>query len=287
MASPLSSPRFATLPERALIRVSGAEWRGFLQGLITQDVETLEAGAMRYGALLTPQGRLLYDLFVTAEDGGALLDAPAAGREGLAARLRMYRLRAKVEIELVEGAVVVLFGGSVDPGQGWRADPRLAALGWRGVDLPAPAGCLAASVQDHDLHRLALGVADLTRDALADRVYALEANFDLLNAVDFKKGCFVGQEITSRMKRRSVVKSRMVPLRFQGPAPCPGAEVLNGSLRAGEVWSGAEGIALALLRLDRAVDAELTVEGRRVRLDVPQWLSAAVAEAISAQDVRP
>lgn len=283
MTDPLSHPRFATLPERALIRLSGPDWRSFLQGLITQDVETFEVGGTRYAALLSPQGRLLYDLFITAQEGGALIDAPAAGRDGLVARLRMYRLRAKVEIEPAEGDVAVLFGaaGPVDE-QGWRSDPRLSALGWRGVGRAAPAGSVQASAQDYDLHRLALGVADVVQDALSDRVYALEANFDLLNAIDFKKGCFVGQEITSRMKRRSVVKSRMVPLRFEGPPPPSGAEVLDGSLRAGVVSSGADGIALALLRLDRAVGADLSVEGRPVRLDVPGWLAGAVGEAVAA-----
>ncbi len=274
--------RFATLPERALIRLSGADWRSFLQGLITQDVETLEVGGMRYAALLSPQGRLLYDLFILAEEGGALLDAPATGREGLVARLRMYRLRAKVEIEPIEGEVAVLFGEAPVVEPGWRTDPRLAAIGWRSVGPAAPAGSARASAHDYDLHRLSHGVPDVVRDVLSDRVYALEANFDLLNAIDFRKGCFVGQETTSRMKRRSVVKSRMVPLRFDGAPPPAGAEVLSGALRAGVVSSGAEGIALGLMRLDRAVDADLSVDGQPVRLDVPDWLTDAVREAVAA-----
>ncbi len=265
-----------------MIRLSGPDWRSFLQGLITQDVEGMTVGGMRYAALLTPQGRLLHDLFITAEDGGALLDVSAAGREALLARLRMYRLRAKVEIEAVEGEVFVLFGDAPAADVGWSVDPRLPALGWRGVGPALPPAASRASAQDYDLHRLAQGVPDVVSDALADRVYALEANFDLLNAVDFKKGCFVGQEITSRMKRRSVVKSRMAPLRFEGAPPVAGTEVLSGALRAGVVSSGAEGIALALLRLDRAVAADLTVDGRPVRLDVPDWMAAAVGEAIAA-----
>ena len=271
---------FATLPERALIRLSGPDWRSFLQGLITQDVEGMAVGEMRYAALLTPQGRLLHDLFITAEEGGAWLDVAAAGREGLLARLKMYRLRAKVEIEPADGEVVVLFGAMPDAERGWRADPRLPHLGWRAVSLAAPRGSTLVSAQDYDLHRLNQGIPDILRDDLSDRVYALEANFDLLHAVDFRKGCFVGQEITSRMKRRSVVKSRMAPVRFEGASLSPGAEVLNGSLRAGEVCSGADGVALALLRLDRAVGgASLSVEGRPVTLDVPDWLKAAVSEA--------
>ena len=282
MSAPAATPCYAALPERALIRVQGPDWRSFLQGRITQDVLTMGEGETRYAALLTPQGRLLYDLFVIAADEGALLDVPAAARDALLARLKMYRLRAKVELAVLEGAVVALFGASDALAEGWRPDPRLAALGWRGVDLAAPAGAPALDALAYDRHRLAHGVPDLDRDALSDKVYALEANFDLLNAVDFRKGCFVGQETTSRMKRRSVVKSRMAPLRFEGAPPPPGSEVLNGNLRAGEVRSGVEGVALALLRLDRAVGAALSVDGRAVTLDAPDWLAGAVQDAAAA-----
>jgi tRNA-modifying protein YgfZ len=275
-------PSFAVLPDRALIRLQGPDWRSFLQGLITQDVEGMGHGELRYGALLTPQGRLLYDLFIRADGEGALLDVSRAGREALFARLKMYRLRAKVELSLDDGAVIAAFDGGRPEGEGWSPDPRLAALGWRGLGVAAPAGAEAAEPDAYDRLRLEQGVADLERDALSDRAYALEANFDLLNGVDFKKGCFVGQETTSRMKRRSVVKSRLLPLGFEGGAPAAGTEVLNGSLRAGVIHSGADGVALALLRLDRAVGAPLTVEGRAVRLDIPHWAKAAVDEALAA-----
>lgn len=282
-------PLFTSLSDRALVRLQGPDWRSFLQGLITQDVEGMAVGETRYAALLTPQGRLLYDLFIICEGDAAVLDVPAEAREALLARLKMYRLRAKVEITPEVGEVVCTFGGApggaVGSAPGWRADPRLPALGWRGIGLSPPTDAALVAAEAYDLHRLAQGVPDLIRDGLSDRVYALEANFDLLNAVDFRKGCFVGQETTSRMKRRSVVKSRMALLRFEGPPPSMGAEVLNGSLRAGEVRSGVDGTALALLRLDRAVDAVLSVEDRPVYLDIPPWLEAAVTEATAAQPV--
>ncbi len=272
---------FTVLPDRALIRVAGPDWRSFLQGLITQDVLTMAEGEMRYAALLTPQGRLLYDLFILAEAEGAWLDVPAAAREALVGRLRMYRLRAKVEIEPTPGVVAALFGGAVKAQGAWRQDPRLEALGLRALNVPAPEGALRQGAEAYDVHRLAWGVPDVARDGLSDKTYALEANFDLLNAIDFRKGCFVGQETTSRMKRRSVVKSRLAPLNFDGPALASGAEVLNGSLRAGEVRSGVDGRALALLRLDRATGAPLTTEGMEVRLDLPFWLVDAVQEAVT------
>ncbi|MGC1305203.1 MAG: folate-binding protein, partial [Caulobacteraceae bacterium] len=241
--SSLNETAHAVLPERALIGLAGPDWRSFLQGLLTQDVETLIAGELRYAALLTPQGRLLYDLFIAGDADRATLDVPAAFRDALLAKLKLYRLRAKVEIVPLDGEVGVLFGGSPDaPGPEWLRDPRLPELGWRAFGAaPVPTGAHPASPGDYDAHRLALGAPDITRDGLSDKDYALEANLDLLHAVDFRKGCFVGQETTSRMKRRGVVKSRLVPIVFEGAPPALGAEVLAGSLRAGEVRSGQDG----------------------------------------------
>ena len=123
----------------------------------------------------------------------------------------------------------------------------------------------------YDAWRLSLGVPDPARDVVADKTFPIEANFDLLNGIDFSKGCFVGQETTSRMKRRGTIKTRMAPIAFDGPPPAFGAEVLNGTLRAGEVLTGAEGRAMAQLRLDR-LDGDLTVDGRPVRVDWPGWM---------------
>src|SRR3954453_4358393 len=129
MSEPLT---FAWLKSRALIALGGADWRGFLQGLITQDVATLKPGEARFGALLTPQGRLLYDLFVVGRDDGCWLDVAAEHRAAVLQRLMMYRLRAKVELAADETPVAVLFGTEADPGPGWARDPRLPELGWRG-----------------------------------------------------------------------------------------------------------------------------------------------------------
>lgn len=253
------------LTDRALVRVSGEDWRGFLQGLLTQDVETLRVGALRYGALLTPQGRLLVDLFLLGTDDGVLLDVAADRREDLIRRLTMYRLRSKVVIAADEAGVFATFGE--DPGEGWIADPRLPALGWRGYGLAVED---TVGREAWDAHRILLAVPDMA-DFGDDATYPIEANLDLLNAIDFKKGCFVGQETTSRMKRRGVVKSRMLPLRVDGPAVAAGTEVLNGELRAGMTASGVEGLALGLMRLDR-IDGALTVDGRVAQATKPEWM---------------
>jgi len=263
---------YAPLPSRALVRISGPDWRSFLQGLLSNDVETLQPGEQRFAALLTPQGRLLFDLFVIGDEDGCRLDVQAVRREALVQRLLMYRLRAKAQIAPAEGAVATLWGVDEAPA-GWSRDPRLAALGFRGVDLPPPPGAERADEDAYDRFRLTLGAPDPARDCIPDKTYPIEANFDLLGGIDFSKGCFVGQETTSRMKRRGGVKSRMLPLAFEGEPPPFGAEVMAGALRAGEVLSGRPGRAMALLRLDRALGAELTVDGRPVRVDPPEWYS--------------
>jgi len=275
---------FAPLPSRALIAVGGADWRDFLQGLITQDVETLKPGEARFGALLTPQGRLLYDLFVVGREDGCWLDVLAEHRDALLQRLMMYRLRAKVELAADETPVSILYpgGGPGPSGAGWVADPRLPELGWRGYGATPPEGARIADEADREAQKLALGVPG-PADWGSDKTYPIEANFDLLNGIDFKKGCFVGQETTSRMKRRGQIKSRMLPVAFDGPAPAPGAEILAGALRAGVVTSSGHGRAIGLLRLDRAEAGGLTVEGRPVRLERPAWFREAEAGQV-AQD---
>lgn len=271
------APQIARLASRALVRVEGPDWRPFLHNLLTHDVERLEPGGLRFAALLTPQGRLLHDVFVLADDAAAVLDVQAGQREALIKRLTLYKLRAKVTVEPAEGAVSVAWGA--DPGAGWALDPRIPELGWRGLGAAAEP---SVREDDYDLHRLRLGVPDSARDCSA-ATYPIEANFDLLNGIDFRKGCFIGQETTSRMHRRGTVKTRMLPITFDGPPPAFGAEVLaraaTGELRAGEVLSGAPGRALALLRLDRIAGAELSVDGGKVRADPPPWMTRALAAA--------
>lgn len=265
----MTAPAVARLASRAVIAVSGPDWRSFLQGLLTQDVETLAPGELRFSGLLTPQGKLLYDLFVAGIEDGALLDVEASRRESLLQRLSMYRLRAKVTLELSDRPVLAVFGGELE-GEGLYRDPRLPALGARAYDA-RPA---TADEDAYDAHRLALGVPG-PADWGEERTYPIEADFDLMAGIDFKKGCFVGQETTSRMKRRGTIKTRMLPITFDGPPPAFGAEVLAGELRAGEVLSGRDGRAMALLRLDRIDGQPLSVEGRPVEVDRPSWLPEA------------
>ena len=258
------SARIARLNSRALVRVSGPDARPFLHNLLTQDVETLAEGERRFGALLSPPGRLLFDLFLTAEGEAVVLDVDAARRDAFVQRLSMYRLRAKVEVEIDDRPVHVAWDGDAP---GFSPDPRLAPLGGRAHG----AFQVNSSEDDWQAHRLALGVPDTAADCPDDKTYPIEANFDLLNGIDFHKGCFVGQETTSRMKRRGSIRTRMRPIAFDGPAPALGTEVLNGELRAGEVLSGRDGLAMASLRVDR-LDGALTADGRPVSLPPVAWL---------------
>ena len=258
-----SSGRITALQSRAVVEVFGPDWRSFLQGLLTNDVEALKPGEARFCALLTPQGRILFDLFVIGGEGGCLVDVAADLRDPLIQRLTLYRLRAKVEIRPLDLRVY----SGLEDGPGWVDDPRLPELGRRGY---LPAGLLADREGVYTALRIHLGVPGAA-DWGHDRTYPIEANFDLLNGADFQKGCFVGQETTSRMKRRGAVKTRMLPIRFDGPPPGYGTEVLAGTLRAGQVHSGIEGRAIASLRLDRIEGARLIMDGRPVHVDFPAW----------------
>lgn len=261
----------ARLDSRALIAVTGPDARTFLHGLLTQDVESVAVGEVRYGALLGPQGRLLFDLFLYGADDGVLIEAAADRRDALLQRLSLYRLRAKVELSPDPRAAFVAWA---DAEPSWPADPRLPGLGRRAISEAE----VNASEADWRRHQLELGVPDAA-DFAPDSDYPIECDLDLLNGVDFQKGCFIGQETTSRMKRRGTIKTRLLPITFDGPQPPVGTEVLNSELRAGEVRSGVDGRAMALLRLDRMAGA-LSVDGREARADPPAWLGLDSAQVV-------
>jgi folate-binding protein YgfZ len=276
------SASYAFLPNRAVIVLGGPAWRDFLQGLITQDTLTLGDGEIRLAALLTPQGRLLFDLFLIGRGEGVLIDCAAEARDALHDRLVLYRLRAKVEIAKADLPVLALWGSTGAPA-GFFPDPRTPDLGFRAYGATAPDSARACDEAAYDAHRLACGVPG-PADWQAEPTYPIEANFDLLKGIDFKKGCFVGQETTSRMKRRGAIRSRMVPITFEGAAPEPGAELLAGTLRAGEVRSVRGERAMTLLRLDRLEAGPLRFgAGQTWRPLWPDWLPREPL-ATSAQD---
>ncbi|MEE2691436.1 MAG: folate-binding protein [Pseudomonadota bacterium] len=276
---------FSTLlPSRAVLRISGPDSRAFLQGLVTNNVEKLEDGEAAFAALLTPQGKILFDFLLVARGDGFLIDCNATASEALQKRLTLYRLRAKTAIEKLEDfAVGCIVGNSTRAAGGdviAFADPRLLALGRRLIGPKAgviDAVGESAAESRYDAHRRALGVPEFGRDFAGDEVFLLDVNYDALGGVDYKKGCFVGQEVTSRMKRKGEIRKRTLTFAYEGEPPPKGAPVTAGEGNVGEVLSAFEGSGLALIRLDRLAAAREagmppTVEGSAVKIGVPAWL---------------
>lgn len=253
----------AQLTDRAVLAVSGPDAAALLQGLVTSSLTRLTAATPVYAALLTPQGKVQAD-FVLFSDGagGFLVDVAAAGADDLLKRLKLYRLRAAVALDPRPDLHVFASwetGAPAHPGDAAPdtppLDPRLPALGRRWI---AAAAGTDADLAAYTLHRLALGVPD-TADVLGE--FLLDANFEELNGVDFRKGCFVGQEVTARMKHKAQPRRRILPLTVEGDVR-RGARLTDANgLEIGEVTSSAGGNALASIRLDRLREAGMLIAG--------------------------
>ena len=252
------------LPDRTLLSLKGEESAGFLDALVSNRVAGVERGRAVYAALLTPQGKFLHDFFVTADphEPGLWLDVAADRLPDLQRRLSLYRLRAKVGIEAIGNwRCYVLFGGGAAPdaaaGPVQFPDPRLAQMGWR-LWQPADAAPPLQPLADFDAyeaHRLALGVPDGARDIEIEKGLLLENHFEDLQGVDFRKGCYIGQELTARTKYRGLVKKQLYRVTGAADAVLPpvGTTIRFGEQEAGEMRSSSGNAGLALLRLD-AVD---------------------------------
>ena len=276
----MAAAGYVVLGDRGVLALRGVDARPFLQGLITNDVARVREDQAAYGALLTPQGKFLFDFFI-AQDGDRLLLETERTRLGeLQRRLMLYRLRSKVEIEDLSDdlTIAALIGQDVaglldlpeQPGacrvldQGLAfLDPRLVQMGARTL-LPArQAGTILAKLDVPELERaayerlrLGLGVPDGSRDLVVEKATLLESGFEELNGVDFAKGCFVGQELTARMRYRGLVRKRLLPVTFKGPAPASGTIVRLGEREAGEMRTAIDGHGLALLRLEQVAKAK-------------------------------
>jgi folate-binding protein YgfZ len=251
----------AWLEDRGIVRVSGADAATFLQGVVTNDVEQVEPGHARYAALLTPQGKILFDFLVVRLSGEAFaLDCDARQAASLAKRLAFYKLRAKLSIvDESENEGVLAFWGvepENDPGAIVYADPRAPGLGFRAILPLAKAHAIGeANRAEYDALRIRLGVPQGGLDFAYGDAFPHDANFDLLNGVDFRKGCYVGQEVVSRMQHRGGVRKRVVRVRLDAEAPPPGTPIVDGELPVGALGGAAGREALALVRTDRVEDA--------------------------------
>jgi len=262
------------LEDRAVIAVTGPEARPFLQGLITNDTEQLAPGKGIYAALLTPQGKILFDFFLVEGDGAVLIDCVAASRDALLKRLTMYKLRSKIIVEVRDQlAVLAEWDGSSTPYAISYPDPRMPELGRRAIIAKGEMrrGLISADV--YLKHRLSFGVPE-GADFGSDRMFALDADLDELHAVDFDKGCYVGQELTARMKHRGTARKRLLPINIVPGAPHDAPVVANGK-EIGEITSEYGERAFALLRIDRLDDAghANVVSGESAVIVIrPSWL---------------
>jgi folate-binding protein YgfZ len=268
----------AVLTHRALLSVCGPDWAAFLKGLCTAHIDDLAAEVSRgefhrlhYGAFLRPQGKMIGDCLLHAVSADEIwLDIPLDARDELFAKLNMYRLRAKVSIAKRDESVVVAMNALPD---GFMSDQRSLITG--GVYGRAYGADGADG--DWQAFRYALGLAEGGEDFGADELYAIDANLDALNAIDFHKGCYVGQELTSRMKRRGQIKNRVLPFKFTNHPPEVDAEILKGDLRAGNVIAAGDGYGLALMRLDR-LNGKLTDSYGEIDVYIPDWLKDLIPE---------
>ena len=256
--------------ERAVLSLEGPEAEHFLHNLVTTDVLGLAAGHARYAALLTPQGKILFDFFVLKAVEGYLLDCSASQLEELMKRLMFYRLRAKITITHRSDLDV---GVSLERPSGMTTyvDPRTPLMGWRIIteNGKLPEG------SSYEGQRITLGLADSDGDIGSGQLFPHEANFDQFGAVSFSKGCYVGQEVVSRMEHRATARSRILPVQFEGAAPAKDSEIRSDGKSIGSILSSSGDMALAFIRLDRLAEAEkpLLTDGVRVRVHKPAWVN--------------
>jgi folate-binding protein YgfZ len=281
--------RAVLFSDRAVVRLTGEDAARFLNGIVTSAVENLAAGAALFTALLTPQGKIVVDFYAIAiapdEGGGFVLDAPAPLTDELVKKLNFYKLRAKVEVVArPDLAVAVVLDKEPPEDVGLvYLDPRHAGLGWR-IVLPkegaetvlAGAGAKIVGEQSWQGRRVSLGIPEGGKDFVYGDTFPHEADLDLLGGVDFHKGCFIGQEVVSRVERRDVARKRVVPVAFEGAAPIPGIEVTAGDRAVGFMGSAAGRLGLALLRLDRVDEVlkeggKLLAGGVELQLVKPDW----------------
>ena len=293
----------ALLLDRGVVKVAGDNARNFLHGLVSADILNLTPGAARFCALLSPQGKIFADFIVAeapAQDGGGFfLDVARALAKPLVDKLNLYKLRSRIMVEDLSEILGVLaaWDGNSAAGIGLAyADPRLPALGLRvmiaphrAADAAAGLGASLVDAGEYEAHRIALGIPKGDVDFAYGDAFPHEADMDQLGGVDFAKGCYVGQEVVSRMEHRGIARTRAVAVRYDGAAPAAGVAVVAGDRQVGTMGSAAAGHGLALLRLDRVADAasrgeELIAGGVAIRPIKPEWARFAFPNSSKAAE---
>ena len=288
---------YTHLTNRGIISVTGSDSMDFLQGIISNDITLVSPNKTIYAALLTPQGKYLFDFFISQSGEKLLIECEKDRVPDLMKRLSIYKLRANADLvdETETYSIFAIWGDDAAQATGLHnerglaheisggtqfIDPRLNTAGVRSV-LPievaeAQLQSLAAepaSASDYDLHRLKLGLPDASRDLVVDKAILIESGFDELNGVDWNKGCYMGQELTARTKYRGLVKKRLISVFIEGAAPEPGTPIMVGDKNAGEMRSSNAGHGIALLRLDQLNNeaAEYICDQAILRPNKPTW----------------
>ncbi len=245
------STGFVPLPNRAVLRLSGADRLTFLQGLVSNDVNAAAPGRAVYSCLLTPQGKFLHDFFLYADGDSLLIECEADRRADLIQKLRMYKLRSKIELSEADFAVFTIFGAVPDtPGAIQAADPRSSTLGTRVLAQTGTPDLPPIAFETYDRLRISLAVPDGSRDMEVGKAILLENNIDLLNGVAWDKGCYTGQELTARTKYRGLIKKRLMPVEISGPVPAIGTPLIADGVEIGEMRSSSGNLGLALMRFE-------------------------------------
>ncbi|MEM8854219.1 MAG: folate-binding protein [Pseudomonadota bacterium] len=266
-------------PDRRVIRVGGEERVHFLESLLTCRIEDEPAGRLVYGALLTPQGKIVSDLMAFIGEDDIALDVPAAAADDLVRRLTLYRLRAKVTLEATEEAVVV------GPKGFGTQDPRGKGIGGRALASDG-AGLNAAALTAYHERRFQAVAPEAVRDYGLLDAFPHDANMDVTHGVDFKKGCFVGQEVVSRMQHRGTARRRTVRVEGTSPLPAAGTPLERNGKPVGTMGSSSGAHGLAVVRIDRAGPG-VTAGGTALTLTVPEGAPFALAAPAEDQTAEP
>lgn len=290
--------KFVALLDRGVLKVSGPDASEFLQGLITNDMDKLAEKDALFAALLTPQGKINYEFFVVPIEGGFLLDMAKGGLREILGKLSLYKMRADVAIgDLSETHMVFWLENKCEgagPALARFNDPRSDALGCRAVvaveDVAAFSDGLEAGLEEEYMRaRIENGVPEGGHDYVLGDTFPHEACYDLLDGVDFKKGCYVGQEVVSRMQHRGTTRKRIVCVSGEGELPDSGAEIRTEKSLIGVLGSRVAGHGLALVRLDRAGKAiaaqePMSAEAVEVTLSLPEWADYELKSAVAAEE---
>ncbi len=274
--------RLTELKNRKLLRIAGADAAVFLHGLVTCDVEHLKPGELTFGALLSPQGKILFDFFILASTSGFIVDVDQSMADDLIKRLVFYRLRAKVDIEPMDerSSVFAITGDDMKPSDiiadGVIAmDPRHSGMGARGYLRRLPEAVDTGTSTDLEKCRIELGMPEGGKDFAFGDAFPHEVLMDQFKGVDFAKGCYVGQEVVSRMQHRGTARKRIIKIASDKPLPTPGCEIIVGGKTVGEISSTLGNAALqwcALTRRPPHHGGEIAMAGSQiVSLTIPHW----------------